>query len=811
MRKSLTLFCTVAAVLALHGDGTFTAETTRFRDSCYKFGETPEAELEGKGYGPGEKIKLAFEVKDPYGRVLRKWSDEMFAEADGSWKRKVSLPGGEYGAFRVYAWANGAALPDSGTRGGGYFTYAVLVDPAHRPDISDEDAFLGIHGGQEGQAPWIGAHWRLDYLTDRWPNGEKKSWDIRNKRMAAEGWKSYFVIFASRIFQRPALYSEEGRKFFKGKLPMIGGQIATEEGAKYCADALRNLARAAIGDEKLAQKQRIYEIFWEPELHYNSTEEIVRAAKIAYAAIKEVDPDGIVVAPTPYTINSYDRFKDYFERGLADYMDGVSMHPYGHVEKDDFRGKIRALRRLVREYKGRELRFYGTESGCGASVEPDSELMQAETWVRTLLTLLGEGFRFHHLFYGFDWGSDSNKVKKGGTGLAYNLDYPKHRWEPVHMSPKPAMASVSAFSLFVDGCRPTCVIDDLGGARTGYAYSNASEDRCVVVLWDCAGRSTVEIETGRETTRIGDLMGNVRDIPSPGGKAKLELSHSAVYVLNADPRLWGREGSLAKALRAKVREVETPLKVKRAAPLFADGRPGLRAEASNEGERELSAKVETRIMGIPEARVARTVRVPPRSSVRVDFTYADCKLNPLKAYRQQVKAAAEDFRAEWVGAVNFLSAPRGTFGKPVAIPGGSVAFSWNENGASVRMVCASEAVEVKFARQALPQRTPNGFADIVNEAVQTLKFSRSGVERVKTYNKGRCRLGAVSSAKFSASPVDSGMEFRVFLPWEELGFKDKPREGDSFRMSAPGIFDTADDNPKSFGLVTLFASGEQPR
>jgi hypothetical protein len=428
MKLSVLIFG-VCASSVLWAEATFTAETTRFRDSCYKMGETPEAIFSGEGYSAGEKIVLEFNVKDPYGCVVKKWTHTTQALADGKWQEKVTLPAGRLGAFRVYAWANGKELPGAGTRGAGYITYAVLTDPKKRPFISDEDAFLGIHGGRPWQAPWIGAHWRLDYTNDRWPNGEEQSFERRKLRLEQEdGWPSYYFITASRIFQRKAFYSEEALEFFGKKIPMIGGQIATEKGAKYCIEAITKLAEAAVGKENLGMKQRIYEIFWEPELHYDSTETIVRAAKLVYPAIKAVDPQAIVAAPSPYTINSYDRFKDYFERGLADYMDAVSIHPYGHVEKDDFRGKIRALKRLVREYKGRDIPFYGTESGCGATITPESELAQAETWVRTLLTLLGEGFRFHHLFYGFDWGSDRNNVVKGGTGLAYNLDYPRRRW-----------------------------------------------------------------------------------------------------------------------------------------------------------------------------------------------------------------------------------------------------------------------------------------------------------------------------------------------------------------------------------------------
>jgi hypothetical protein len=423
--------------------------------------------------------------------------------------------------------------------------------------------------------------------------------------------------------------------------------------------------------------------------------------------------------------------------------------------------------------------------------------------VRTLLTLLGEGFRFHHLFYGFDWGSDRNNVVKGGTGLAYNLDYPRRRWEPVHMSPKPSMASVSAFSLFVDGCRPTCVIDDIGGSRTGYAYSDKSEARCVLALWDYSGESEVVIPIGRDTALIGDLMGNVREVASPHGKVSLKLSSSTVYVLNANPALWGRNGSIAVELRKKVREVVNPIKIRNAEPFFENGTPGLKVEVVNEGEKELCVDVETRIRGIPEARKRKTVKVTARTSAFVRLPYEDFKSEESKVFRQLVKASSGDFRAEWAGAVNFMAAPCVKGRKMRPLQGQRFSFAWDGAGVRMRLLSPKDRIEVKFARQALPQRTPNGFADIMNEAVQTLAFSQSGAERVKTFHSARFPTGAVSAIKAGVVSVADGFEFRAFIPWSELGFKEKPKEGNSFRFSAAGMFESEDDNPKSFGIVTL--------
>jgi hypothetical protein len=249
--------------------------------------------------------------------------------------------------------------------------------------------------------------------------------------------------------------------------------------------------------------------------------------------------------------------------------------------------------------------------------------------------------------------------------------------------------------------------------------------------------------------------------------------------------------------------VADPLKIKRVEPIFKDGVPGVKVEVSNEGEKELRVAVETRIRGVPEARHSKTVAVSPRSSATVDFEYEGFGGDNLNFFRQQIKIAAGQFRSEWAGAVNFMAAPCLDGRKMGTLDGKRYSFAWDSAGVRMRFLSDLPRMEIKFARQALPQRTPNGFADIMNEAVQTLAFTAEGVERIKTFNKTRFPSGAVKAIKSGAAKRENGLEFRAFIPWSELGFTDKPKQGDSFRISAPGMFASEDDNPKSFGIVTL--------
>ena len=473
------------------------------------------------------------------------------------------------------------------------------------------------------------------------------------------------------------------------------------------------------------------------------------------------------------------------------------------MEGDDFRGKIRAIRRLVRERKGRDLDFYGTESGIGADVTPESELRQAQRWARTLCTLLGEGFRFHHVFYGFDWGSDGNNVRKGGSGLMYNLDYPKHRWAPVHLSPKPSFAAISAFSLAVDGLRPTCEISDLGGSRTGYAYADKAGKRCVAALWDVGDGSEAEFVSGVERTTISDLMGNVREVPSPGGRVKIALSPSPVYVLNANPSLWGAEGRRAKELRNKVREEPEPLRIKGVSPMFKDGAAGLVAEVSNEDDKAMEVAVESRIRGIPEARQSRKVTIAAHSSAKVEIVFDERAFPAPEGFRAEVTAVSSVHLAQWSGAVNYLLAPRGGFAGASALADGSrISLSWNAKGLYAVIAASTNALEVKFARCALARRSANGFADTMTEAVQTMRFAGGLASRVKTYHGSR-PAGSVASARAKVIEVEGRFEHRLFVPWQELGFSVPPSDGDTIRMSFPGFFPCPDDNPKSFGFVVL--------
>lgn len=105
--------------------------------------------LTAKGLSPNERRGLVLEVSDftRTNRVLT-LNGEIAADAKGEWTGEYLLPSERYGIYYVRVRAGDLALPKVGTGPKGYFTYAVIEDPAKMPDLDPWDAFLGEHSAR---------------------------------------------------------------------------------------------------------------------------------------------------------------------------------------------------------------------------------------------------------------------------------------------------------------------------------------------------------------------------------------------------------------------------------------------------------------------------------------------------------------------------------------------------------------------------------------------------------------------------------------------------------------------------------------
>ncbi len=529
--SALSLFAVFAADAAV----VLTGDTSNPYNSLFKHGEGITLYFKVSGLPPGKKEALLLEFQDQNEKSRKTLRIPFQANEKGEWNGSVTeVPREEYGFYRVLAkLSDGTLLQKTGSRPAGCLTYAVLPDPASRKVLPPEESFFGLHGNSTGKAtlgPWIGSRWGMRIMAK---NREEFLKARKNKP---------WVYYSYEVFRGPSsVFQQLTAAQKKGNLTGNEQSLRplNKEGENLFAKVYYDTAKRGL-EQKGFDKVMRYQPLWEPDL-YLSNDDIVRIYRIARKAIREADPDALILGPcfSHIGIGSVDAHRKLFEKGFLDLVDEVSLHPYIQypVEENGLVENIRALRETIRKYsKGRKIGIRANESGYSARATPSEERIQMYGQVRASLILLGEGVLSNEPFYGYDHDASG----RGDYGLTYNLTIPHHIWATGKVAPRPVFPALAAASFLLEGHRPTGTIEYLGDTVLGYSYADRN-DHCVIALWDFSGRNTnVRIETGRDSIEVADIMGNRKRMKTDKGSLALTLTEAPVYILDTDPKLWGR-------------------------------------------------------------------------------------------------------------------------------------------------------------------------------------------------------------------------------------------------------------------------------
>jgi len=785
------------------------AVTSNPSNNFFVAGHEAKATLTAKGLAAGEKRPVRLEVYDfTYTNRVATVPGEIVADEKGEWRGEFTLPSDRYGVYLVRPVAAGLELPKRGTVPKGAFTYAVLADPSEMPEIDLWDTFLGLHGGSYS---WM-------YQRGGLGDARKPSEDR-------------FIVANLDLFNRE-------KDFWKSFLTNEAVQ------AKYRAD-VTGYVKAAVAAGGGKQKRRFYEPTWEANLKTPNAETLVKVHQIAWEVIHELDPDAYVGAPTSAGINDLAFLRSLFDLGLAKYMNAFAVHPYiaAPPEANGLVDTVRSLKRMLREYMGRDVPMIGTESGLNEPNSPLGEKTKLTGQLRQNLILFGEGFLWNLPFYGYDFGADANNQDEGDYGVCYNPLYPKHRWGPGEVQPRPVFGALAAFGRLTEGHRPTCPIEWLGETVLGYAFADKSDSHCVIALWDWGERGTeVELPVGRDAIDVADVMGNVTRKKTTGGTLKLTLSEYPQYVLDADSAIWG------KAAQAKLKWGErkymsdsdrAPVGIADLAPSFASGGPGVAVTLENRTDEPHRVALETRIPGEPDARVKRSVSLAARQTQRIEIAFDGFTPDPTVFFDVEVRVVPEKgMVATAVDSFNFLPVPSSFAfdgGKTVSL-GYDARFltfdifipdSTPTNGWTGWDSWKGDSVQVGLAKSALKKRTQNDLADNAAEAKSEITFALTpnGPEMYRTITwdvrRFPCDTHLAGQIDLKEAPLTveksaKGFRYRASVPWAFLNLS-APKPGDTFRFAfqfndrEPGNrflkeskgFELKQAAPKKFGWGTI--------
>ncbi len=543
---------------------TLTGDTNRPELSVYIPGEKVELTFKAAGLDPQAKdLKLAVNIVDEREKAIKALELPVTPDAQGAWSVTVPAPADRLGFYRVRAkLSEGTTIPAIGGKGDrpeGFISYAVVVDPAQRRLYPSADTVFGMQGGFNRKIqvlPYLGIRWVLGpghwghlepdhsgQVTEKWQQakakGEKFPADpFEWCRYRADGqeklWETYFFCNGLGSCCLPNKWQVPP---YKPETYDIGRAVLSAAGEKQFENYCRELGRA-MAESYPDRAEHLYEITWEPELFWKGTPaDLVKYHEIAYAALHAADPKAVVVGPAIHVADDFHYTLQLFKAGLGKYIDIFSLH-YSYIgegfERRNPAGRIRELKRLIKEQAGRDIPLMNTEFGMNTEfADGEAQLRSTQQEIRANLISLGEGFKHIIAFY----------ITAAGGGYFYNLN-PQMGCGTDKTGPRPLAPAYATLTWLLEGHKGVEAIEWLGETSMGYAYE--SPDDVTLALWDYGDQpNSVVIPLGVEQAKVYDLMGNLTVRPTENGALSLDLTNDPVYIQGVSPRLWG-----AKALKA---------------------------------------------------------------------------------------------------------------------------------------------------------------------------------------------------------------------------------------------------------------------
>lgn len=532
-----------------------TAEFTQnAKCPVFKNGETVEISVTVRGTRTGEDT-LLWNAADWMGRVIDSGKITVpSGAADWSCLLKPKSLGVGYFTMSLRLEKSGVTLPALGSRPAGILSYAILPAIEPLPLAHNDDSRFGAQGVSAVQGdnpyslyPLVGMKWayrdrRLFDLAPKSLEQYQPVLDPAKAREAAmqEGYTGMSVFVDAHSL--PIWLTQ----FPAGSTPEKWHPSATlnfqsyppNDYAQYEAFIGKIAAEQAVFKKAAlpGQAHNYYEIHWEPDWHWKGTdEEFIQMYEHARAAIKRNDPDGLLLGANYGVLaEGNKRLERLFKKGLGKHLDGIVTHTYylpmlrRSPEQAGIVEDMRKLTAMTMEYISPEAPIINSEWGVscpdyfGVSPQKDLSVLNREAawFLRGHLIALGEGARTTFFFY---------LVDHDVFGLFFNLDFPRSRFKPERVAPKPVFSAVATMTRLLEGTRNIGRVDYLGKNVLGYIFSRQGEN--IAAIWSTDEKErTVIFPVGADKVEVRDLMGNRTEIATKNGALTLKIGAIPLYV-----------------------------------------------------------------------------------------------------------------------------------------------------------------------------------------------------------------------------------------------------------------------------------------
>ena len=329
----------------------------------------------------------------------------------------------------------------------------------------------------------------------------------------------------------------------------------------------------------------------------NADRDRVRVYQLAYKTIHDVYREeyertnderwlrtAVVLGPTSSGAAVRDRVIPWHTRmldaGLADYIDGLSIHPYNDVKASSYDSEAneldwadlhRDLMELVRtrhaqrpavgsswpshsDYMNPDPNqrvapprmynqpfFWGTEQGLREA--DNGPRRNAQLLIRQSLTMLGEGYNSNHNFCFMDYNTNER------YGYFYNcspMGHPLEIYGSQWVAPKKQVATYSALTLLMKGYEsrgriPALETGGSNGTQFGYKYQDTwngvnANGPFIYAVWDwrennTGSSATITLDESGKIT-VYNVIGQdiTSDIQITGNTLNLTLTEDVLYI-----------------------------------------------------------------------------------------------------------------------------------------------------------------------------------------------------------------------------------------------------------------------------------------
>ena len=296
---------------------------------------------------------LAVEVSDSDGNVLDEHAEDVAIAPRSAVSRSAPISRRRFGPLwaKLTVREGKTALAEA--------VQGFCFSPAPTPKDMAADSPFGIHKGDLGQWPAIGAKWvRLWDTGDTWNRYEKQrgtiEWEGLDTKVAQAEEHGVEILY---VFAYTPTWAS-----VRPDEPHYTGRGARAE-PKDVGDWAR-FVEAVVG--RYRGRVDAFEVWNEPNAGFFSgtVDAYVELLKSAYAAAKKANPECTVVGVSG-TGSYLGWLEDVLERDGLRYMDAVSVHTYTtprSPESANLLGRMQTTRDLITKYGG-EHPIWNTEVG----------------------------------------------------------------------------------------------------------------------------------------------------------------------------------------------------------------------------------------------------------------------------------------------------------------------------------------------------------------------------------------------------------------------------------------------------------------